>query len=90
MNKVDRYFPFEEKKENKKSEIIDMEQVSNVIKVQIDNAMKSVVEELKNSVNIKKEEVDENDNNIKDKQGTYKEGEVSPNTKSSNSDNPEG
>lgn len=87
MNKVDRYFPYEEKKEDKKNETIDMEQVSNVIKLQIDNAMKSVVEELKN--NIKKDEVEKNDNNLNNKQGTIKEGEISPNTESCNTNDSE-
>lgn len=87
MNKVDRYFPYEEKKEEKKNETIDMEQVSNVIKVQIDNAMKSVVEELKN--NIKKDEVEKNGNNLNIKQGTVKEGEISPNTEPCNTNDSE-
>lgn len=87
MNKVDRYFPYEEKKEDKKNETIDMEQVSNVIKVQIDNAMKSVVEELKN--NIKKDEVNENGNNLNIKQRTVKEGEISPNAEPGNTNDSE-
>lgn len=91
MNIVDRYFPYKEEKQESNNNTIDMEQVSSVIKVQIDNAMKTAVEELKNSVNnIKKEEVDINDNNTEGKQGTIKEGEVPPNAKSCNSDNPEG
>lgn len=88
MNKVDRYFPYAEDGETVKNETVDMSKVSEVIKVQIDNAMKSVVEELKN--NIKKDEVEKNDNNFEGKQGVNKEGEVSPNPKSGNPDNTEG
>lgn len=87
MNKVDRYFPYEEKKEDKKNETIDMEQVSNVIKVQIDNALKSVVEELKN--NLKEKENENHDNNFESEQRIDKEGKVLVNSESGNTDHPE-
>lgn len=87
MNKVDRYFPYAEDDGTVKNETVDMNKVSEVIKVQIDNAMKSVVEELKN--NIKEKEKESNDNNFESKQGVNKEGEVSPNTEPGHNDNPE-